>query len=821
MPPSSHLFLSTAILLLFSITALAEDIEFDASAIENTNQISANNIDISQFNKNTQQSGSFFVTIQINEQPIGKASVKFIMDKTGKLIPDLTVAEMHHFGIFFKKDQVNNNDAYHLPGELSGISFSFNTSKLVLNINIPQAYLKAGPDEDLSVPANQWDEGIPALSLNYDINGAQKSESGGRFQNDDQYARLTSGVNIGAWRLRNTGTLDKPGEGASRWESNRVWLQRDIPSLRGLLSLGDNSSDASLFDGIDYNGLSLSTDTVMYSDKAQGYAPEIRGIARTSNALVEISQNGNVIDKRYVPAGQFLINDLYPQSSGGQLKVTITEADGSEHHFFQAWGMVPAMQRQGYLKYSMNAGQTRNNGAYNENFSQLAFFYGLPADMTLFGGTFITNSYHAFDLGYALGLAKLGSLSADVKTIRTHPYVGQDSQGQNYRFQYAKNVPDSNTDLSLSWSFSPTPDYISYPDLITEDMAENTDTTMFQRNQLQLSVNQPFGDIDTLVLSALRTAYWHNSAQESLSLSDNFSFKGSNISLGWAWTQDDENSSNQLFSINIQIPFSLFSHDTWISLASSLQKPGAPAQSIGLNGNFFDDESLNWELSATNGDSTNTTQDIDLDYKAGHGEYRTTYSHSSSQQSLSYQMKGSLVASKFGLTAGQAFNPNDAVALVRAPHAPGLNIESNTGVVTDYRGYTIVPFLQPYRRDNIEIENNADTDDSIDLGNTSLSRVPTEGAIVLAEFAPHIGQKILVTLKTRSGVSVPFGATATAGGTSNEGIVDENGNVYLTGAPTSGTIAAKWGNTGQECHASYQIQTQPRKHLYELSLVCQ
>lgn len=820
MPHSQHLSFSALTLLLCSLGVQADDFVFDSSAVESTGQISAQNVDISQFNKSDNQGGIYHVSIRVNQKLITTSDINFVLNQSGKLQPEITVAKMHELGVYFFKQKINNNEAYALPGELNGMTFSFNEKKLLLDINIPQAYLKAGPDDDLSVPSNQWDNGISALSLNYDFNGAQKSESGKSFTADDQYIRLNSGLNIGAWRLRNMGTADKPAEGSVSWESTKTWLQRDIPALRGLLSIGDNSSDASLFDGIDYSGLSLATDSSMYDDKAQGYAPVIRGIARTSNALVEISQNGSVIYKRYVSAGQFLINDLYPQTGGGQLKVKITEADGSEHHFTQSWGTVSAMQRQGFLKYSLNAGRTKNSDAKNENFSQLSFFYGLPADMTVFGGSFLTNSYHAFDIGYALGLAQFGSISADMKFMQAHPYETLDTQGQNYRLQYVKNVPGSDTDLSMSWAFSPAPNFISYPDAITDSDKDVDEGSMFQKNQLQLSVNQPLGEINTVILSLLRTAYWYKSTEESLSLTDNLSINSASLNVGWAWTQESDGSSDQQLSLNVQIPFSIFSDDAWISLSNSLQKPGSPTQSVGLNGNALENDALSWELSAMNGDSQTTSQGLALDYKGSYGEYRTNYSHSSQQQSLSYQIKGSLVGSSYGLTAGQYFNPNDAVALIKAEHAPGLKIENQTGVTTDFRGYTILPYLQPYRPDRIAIGRDKETDSDIELGNTSVFRVPTEGAIVLAEFAPHIGQKLLLTLVTPAGTPVPFGATVTAGDESNEGIVDENGNVYLIGAPAKGAITARWGDASQECKAPYQIQKQSRKHLYALSLIC-
>ncbi|WP_312412596.1 fimbria/pilus outer membrane usher protein [Pseudescherichia sp.] len=806
-------------LLIFSAGAQADELVFDSAAIENTSQTTASRIDLSQFTGSTQPPGTYYVTVNINNRTVARRKFDFINDKEGKLSPILSVSQLHEFGIYLSNEKIDGNDKYHIPGELSGIDIVFDFRKQILNITIPQAYLKDGPDADLSIAPSQWDEGISAFSLNYDLNGAQKKEAGESFKPDDVTTRLNGGINLGAWRLRSFGMLDKPADSALAWNNEKVWLQRDIPALRSLFMLGDNGSDGNLFDSVDYSGVSLATDNAMFSDQAQGYAPVIRGIARTSNARVEISQNDNVIYKRYVPAGQFAINDLFPQSGGGELKVTVTEADGSVHHFTQAWGVVPAMQRQGHLRYSVDMGRTHNPDGKNQKFSQLTFFYGLPAEMTVFGGDLLGEEYHAFDLGYALGLGDFGSVSADMTSMTTQGNETAGAHGQSYRLRYAKNMAESDTDMSLSWSFAPTDGYISFADTIARSTSDREQPAS-QKSKLQLSINQPVGEINTLVLSAWRAEYWHRSTEENLSLSDTLSLHDINVSLSWAWTQNEENDSEQQLAVSVQIPFSIFNKDVWASLASSLQRPGAPSQSVGINGNAFADESLNWSVDANSGDRQSTSQDIHLNYKNSFGEYSANYSHAAEQQSLSYEAKGALIASAYGVTAGQPFSTNNAVALVKAENASNLLVKNNTGVATDYRGYAIVPYLQPYRHNSVMLEQNVTEENSIELASTSVSAIPTDAAIVMTEFTPHIGAKILATLNFSDGTPLPFGATATTSNSANEGIIDEKGQVYLSGSPAEGTIAVQWGSPTQICHAPYKINLPAGKHLYELHLIC-
>ena len=106
----------------------------------------------------------------------------------------------------------------------------------------------------------------------------------------------------------------------------------------------------------------------MLPDSLNGYAPTIRGVAQT-NARVTVRQNGYIIYSTYVPPGPFALDDLYPTSAGGDLDVTVTEADGRETHFVQAYAAVPTLLRDGAWRYSATAGQYRNGYVYNQETS--------------------------------------------------------------------------------------------------------------------------------------------------------------------------------------------------------------------------------------------------------------------------------------------------------------------------------------------------------------------------------------------------------------------------------------------------------------------
>ncbi len=67
----------------------------------------------------------------------------------------------------------------------------------------------------------------------------------------------------------------------------------------------------------------------MLPGSRRGFAPSISGVART-NARVTVTQNGALLYEATVPPGKFTFDDLYPTNAGGDLQVTIHEADGSQ-----------------------------------------------------------------------------------------------------------------------------------------------------------------------------------------------------------------------------------------------------------------------------------------------------------------------------------------------------------------------------------------------------------------------------------------------------------------------------------------------------------
>ncbi|HDV0636151.1 TPA: fimbria/pilus outer membrane usher protein, partial [Escherichia coli] len=209
-------------------------------------------------------------------------------------------------------------------------------------------------------------------------------------------------------------------------------------------------TEGDIFDGVGFRGIQLASDDSMLPDSMRGFAPTIRGVAN-SPAQVIIRQNGYDIYQTYVPAGAFEITDLYPTSTSGDLQVTVKENNGSISQFTVPYSAVPILQREGRVKYALTAGEFRSGSDLQDSpdFWQGTLIWGLPAGVTLYGGTQFSDDYQSIAFGAGKNLGNFGAFSADVTHARSTLPDDSQKEGQSLRFLYAKSLNDYGTNFQL------------------------------------------------------------------------------------------------------------------------------------------------------------------------------------------------------------------------------------------------------------------------------------------------------------------------------------------------------------------------------------
>ncbi len=96
---------------------------------------------------------------------------------------------------------------------IPGVTTKINLRELTIDLSVPQYFLLKTQSKTYVDPEN-WDHGISAGLLNYNTNLFSVQNSG-RTQTNG-YAGLNMGLNVGALRLRHTGTLAWSSETGSR-----------------------------------------------------------------------------------------------------------------------------------------------------------------------------------------------------------------------------------------------------------------------------------------------------------------------------------------------------------------------------------------------------------------------------------------------------------------------------------------------------------------------------------------------------------------------------------------------------------------------------
>ncbi|MBI6168092.1 fimbrial biogenesis outer membrane usher protein [Serratia marcescens] len=782
--------------------------------------------DLSVFEENSSQApGNYRVDLYLNGEQIDSLDVEFrLMPGAGgkqTLQPCFSTEKLAELGVRVAMFpvMVPGESCVNLAQAIPQASSTFLFNQLRLNLSIPQAALRLNARDYVS--PDKWDSGIPALLVNYNFSGANSQmRASERQNNNNYYLNLRSGINWGAWRLRNYSIWNHYSGGSSSWRSINTYLQRDIVALQSRLTLGDSTTSSDVFDSVQFRGGQLASEDDILPDSMKGYSPVVRGIART-NAQIIIRQNGYVIYQSYVPPGAFEISDLYPTGGSGDLNVNVREADGQEQHFVVPYAVVPVLQREGRFKYSLTSGKYRSySGGVDERpFSQATGIYGLPWGATLYGGVQAASKYQSLALGWGQNMGAVGALSADVTQAWTKQETRPKEQGQSWRLRYGKNFIETGTNFSLASYRYSTRGFYSLQEALESYGGNSAVYSDHKKSRAELTMSQSLWERGgTLSLSLFNEDYWDNNRRsQSVSLSYNNSWEAVSYGLNYTFNQNGYDSNGNRSSIrdhivafNVSVPLSKWLPGSYATYSMNASRNGATSNNLGLSGTALPGNNLNYSISqGYTGRDVGANGNIQADYKGSLAELNLGYGYDRHRRQVNYGVQGGVLVHQNGITLSQPLG--DTVALVQAPGASGVNVLNQTGVSTDWRGYAVVPYLTPYRRNIVGLDGESFAED-VDMTLSSQTVIPTRGAVVRARFNPDVGARVLLTLLTRSGAPVPFGATVSTlnSPSDNAAIVGDGGQVYLAGLADSGRLRVKWGNdAAQQCQANYQLANQP------------
>ena len=802
---------------------MTSQVEFNPAFLQGATQV-----DVSQFaHGNPVLPGEYLVDLWINDVWAGRVSIRFDAQPGSSIArPCIDRALIERLGLDFQKlsaaaraglKRIVSAGCVDLQALIPSARVAFDLPQLRFDISVPQALTLRKPRG--YVDPEFWDPGVPSGTLAYNLN-AYRSTSAGEAMSDG-HLDLSTGLNLGSWHLRQRSSLELSSGEPAGYQNIATYLAHDIPAIRSDLTIGDSSTDGAVFDSFGFRGLSLASDDQMLPDSQLQYAPVVHGIAHT-NARVVITQNGNTILETTVSPGAFEIDDLYPTGYGGDLDVTVYEADGSQESFTVPYASVAQLLRPGVWRYSVVGGEVlQPSTSGRERFAQATLQYGFSNDLTGYSGAVATGQYAAGLLGLAINCT-VGAMAIDVTDARTKLTESSVAEGQSLRLTYSKLIPYSHTSLTLATYRYSASGYYSFGDAQaawqTTRSGADPDTLTHTRGQWQININQTLPRRwGNFYLTGSALTYWNSpgtTTQFQAGYSNHVRLWDRTLGFTASIVRQRDKLTGQPDN-QLLLNFSML-------LGHSPHAPTVSANLIDDTTNSVSARNGQQTLTGTLGASNQWTYNASASEASGNdaysvnGQYRSAYTSLSAgasdgsgftQQSLG--ATGGVVVHPGGITLANQLA--DTIGIIEAPGAQGARVTNSVGTVVDRSGYAVLPFLLAYRLNTISIDPDGAISPDVEFKSTTESVAPRLNSVVMIRFQTVGGRPILATAHLEDGTPLPFGASVYDAQNSEVGLVGQDGRIYLRGIAEAGTLIARWGDApDQQCTFRYRLPPKPK-----------
>ena len=682
----------------------------------------------------------------------------------------------------------------------------FDTGELRLNLTLPQAALRRAPRGYVS--PELWDSGVTGGILNYTANAYRNSTAGSTA--NSAYLGLNAGFNVGDWHFRHQGSKNwQSGSGAPNsaqmpYRNINTYVERELPSIMGRLLLGDGNTQGNLFSSQSFRGVRLASDDRMLPDSQRGYAPVVRGIAET-NARVTIRQGSMVIYDTPVTPGPFVIDDLYPTGYGGDLDVTITEGDGRVRTFTVPYAAVPQLLRPDSHKYSVTAGTLRNTWlSFTPKLFEATYQRGLSNMLTGYGGVQASERYTSALGGIAVG-TPYGALAFDLTGARAQLPDSSRLSGTSMRASYSKLFEQTSSSVNISAYRFSTHGFMDMGGAMrTIDAVRHglsSDTIGRPRSRLALMLSQPLGErAGQLYLSGYMQNYWNGQPKDTqLQAGYSNQFKSVGYSVSVARTRDLHGRTDNRFMLSLSMPLGKPT-GRMVNLMTNLthDASGTAVQTM-VSGSAGENNQFSYGATASHGPGdAGTSGTLNGQYVGSRASLMAGYGTGRGYNNLSAGVSGSIVAHPEGVTLSP-YTSDTVAVVVTAPEAAGARVLGYTGVVVDSSGHAVLPYLTPYRINEVAIDPNGISHD-VELKTTSQQIAPRAGAITLLRYATAAGRAVLIDASLPGGQTLPFGADVVDGEGNVVGSAGQAGRIYARLPGDQASLSVRWGQgQGEQC----------------------
>lgn len=736
--------------------------------------------------------GDYWLQVQVNGQPRGRLLIPYQNTPPGHTVSAcFDRALLQRLGVAVGKlaadAPVCQGISHWMPQ--AGERLDFAEQRLALDI--PQAWLMRTALGQ--VDADQWDAGVNAAFSGYDL-ALFNARSGLGAATTRAYAGFTSGANLGAWQWRQQGNLSSDGG----YQTLSHYLQREVAPWGAQLRIGQLGTPGELLEAVQLRGVHLFSDDRMLPASQRGFAPVVRGVAR-GNAQVAVRQGERLLREVAVPPGPYVIDDLYAASLGGDLQVTVSEADGSEQRYTVTNAAAPLALRQGQSRFGLAAGQLHDRQlAQQPGFAQGTWQQGLNDTVTAYGGATLSTEYRQLMLGSALN-TPAGALGLD---------VAHAGEGERWRLSWSTLLAGSNTRLGLSYQQATDMGYRSLHDAARQANLAHRDTWR-ERARGSISVNQPLGTgWGQLNASAWQASGWGQEGRRqgySLHYAHHFAALGYGLSA----TRERDRHGREQTQWQLSMTLPLGGRGGSLTGGMLYGPQGSQLQAGYRNGN----ERLDYGVSAVTADRS-TRLNAHAGWREPFGHFNASLGQGADSRQVSASARGALVGHPGGMTWAPPLG--DTFAVVQVPDATGARVTHGAPVRVDRQGHAIVPNLSPYQLNRIDIDPSG-LPLNVELTTNSQQVVPRAGAIALLRYPTRSGRTALIELRLPDDSPLPFGAQVTGPDAQPLGVVGQASRVLARGLQPQGLLHVQWA--AQACTARYALPDTPAR-LHTLHAIC-
>lgn len=536
----------------------------------------------------------------------------------------------------------------------------------------------------------------------------------------------------------------------------------------------------------------------MLPDSLRGYAPRVQGIA-DSNAVVTVRQNGNIIHQSNVAPGPFLIEDLYPTSYGGDLEVTVTEADGRERRSTLRFSAVPQALRAGASRFTATAGrlQAIEGSQRPLRFTEATYARGLNDFMTLIGGAQIAEHYGAA-LGGAAINTPVGAFGADVTHARTTVDTGRQVSGNSLRLNYQRFLNASGTHVGLAAYRYSTRNFLTLAQA-AHPARDGWSAAPQARQRYEMSLSQRLGMRSALSLTAGHVAYW-NAQRRRNDVQLSFQSGWQRMAYGLSATRyrQGDGTTDSRIAVNLSVPLGRRASAPRLHAQAS-QAAGRQQGQLGLNGSLGEHRTLAYSLSASEA-SAHATQGGHLNYQGSLFNATAGFTRSDGSHASNASVSGSAVVHRGGLTFGQPMG--ESAVIVQAPGAEGARVGTGRDIRIGRNGHAVLPHVSAYRWNRIELDPSGLPID-VELLQSAQRVAPTSGSIVGVTFPVRRERTLFIEASDVHGRPLPFAAPVLDLQGLAVGAVGQGSVIQLRGASADGVLDVQL-RPGVLCRLAYQ-----------------